>query len=127
MQRTGKAATAFMWPFCLHCPAPGGKNGPNVLCRALKQWSHPEEPSEAPPQQPVPPGALETEASAGAAGAQRHNRRHAFAGRIKFALRQLTSREPASGDGGGATDAGISPIFVDPNQARVHRQTAIVS
>jgi len=90
---------------------------PDHQRRALKRWSHPEELPEAQLQQPVLPEPLDTAASGGTAREPRHSRRHAFAGRIKFALRQLTAREPASGAGGG-TDTGISPIFVDPDQAR---------
>ena len=44
----------------------------------------------------------------------RQSRRHAFAGRIKFALRPLTAREPSSG--APKADAEISPVFVDPDQ-----------
>lgn len=61
-------------------------------------------------RQPAPQQSLAAEA---AAREQRLSKRYAFAGRIKFALRQLRAREP----GGSGYEAEISPIFVDPDKA----------
>ena len=89
--------------------------GGNADCRAFRHWSQPDDPTSAELPQPAPAEPYTT--AAAAVDQPRHSRRHAVAGRIKFALRQLTAREPATGSGLGS-DAGISPVFVDPDQAR---------